>query len=71
MQLLFLNVLVRGVRDMNGSRPDQQGLTPVAQRWNVGSESGDHSGQIFERAQADEGNLESEFNFGQIADGLR
>ena len=63
-------MLIRGVRDMNRSRSEQQGLTPIAQGGNIGSECRHHGGQALEGAQADEGNLESEINLRQIAYGF-
>src|SRR5258707_15268781 len=57
-KLLLLDVLTLSMRDVNRSWPDQQRLTPVAEKGNIGSECGSHRRQAVNRAQAQERNVQ-------------
>src|SRR5260370_20879795 len=57
-KLLLLDVLTLSMRDLNRSWPDQQRLTPVAEKGNIGSECSSHRRQAVNRAQAKERNFQ-------------
>src|SRR3984893_16097646 len=57
-ELLLLDVLAFGVRDVNRSRTNQHRLSPVREEGNIRGEGGNHRGQTIDSAQAQKGNLQ-------------
>src|SRR5262249_41353418 len=69
LQIFLAHELALGMGYMNRPGADEQRLSPVSERRDIGSEGSDHGGEAIESFEFHEGDIEHEVGFSEIGDG--